>query len=113
MAITLNNIEFNRTSNIGTGTAIALVRKTDMTESVMNNFISNISDSAQLASALGAVNALNIDWNGAQLDSQTTINTTGELLSQIASLKSDVELLKASLANLANQLNTLVTWVQS
>ena len=28
-------------------------------------------------------NAIEIDWNGAQLDSQTTINTTGQLISAI------------------------------
>lgn len=96
MAITLNNIDFSRTTNLGTGTSIPLVRKSGMSESVMNTMISQITDSSQLASAIGAVNALNIDWNGAQvkLGSDTaarTINTTGDLLKAIidASIRRD------------------------
>ena len=88
MAITLNNINFIRTSNLGSGTSIPVVRKSGMTESNMSNMISQISDSGELASALGAVHALEIDWNGAQWESEspsepTVINTTGDLIKTI------------------------------
>ena len=86
MAITLNNINFTRTSTLGTGADIELVRKSGMVESLMNDMASNISDSAELASAIGAVQGLEIDWNGAQIElngTLYTINTTGELISLI------------------------------
>lgn len=82
MAITLNNINFARVSKLGTGTSIPFVRKSGMSESAMSTIISQSSDSATIADALGVINALEIDWNGATLDS-TVINTTGDLLNYI------------------------------
>lgn len=84
MAITLNDINFARVSKLGTGQSVAMVRKSGMSESNMNSLISQTSDSATIADALGVVNALEIDWNGAELgntyDGISRINTTGELI---------------------------------
>lgn len=59
-------------------------------QKVGNNYNRNAtaSDLAEIASDNGGklptiVNAVEIDWNAAQLDSDTTINTTGEILSPI------------------------------
>jgi len=65
MSIRLNDINFTRISNLGTGTSIPLVRKSGMTESNISTIVTNVSDSAELADAIGVVPALEIDWNGA------------------------------------------------
>ena len=91
MAITLNNINFARVSKLGTGQSVAMIRKSGMSESAMSSIIGQSSDSATIADALGVVNALEIDWNGAQLSlpeelnlgTTITINTTGQLLAAI------------------------------
>lgn len=59
-----------------------------MTESNMSTLVSNVSDSAELANAIGVVSALEIDWNGAQVSLKNdleprTINTTGDLLKAV------------------------------
>lgn len=41
----------------------------------------------------GAVNVINVDWNGAEVNG-TTIKTTGQLLKKIADTEKDVETLK-------------------
>ena len=74
MAITQNGIIFNNTSKIGTGTAIKLLKNgaaADMSADIADE------NGGKLPSK---VNAVEIDWNRAQLGT-TTINTTGELLS--------------------------------
>lgn len=43
-------------------------------------------DSGKATSIKPFVNAVEIDWNGAQLGADTTINTTGELLSYISTI---------------------------
>ena len=43
------------------------------------------------------VNAVEIDWNGATLDDDTVINTTGELLSLIQTLRGEVTELESKL----------------
>ena len=82
MAITQNNVTFTRTNNIGKGTYIKYLLNgtiNDMTEDI-NDSIS----SEEFANSYGAVQSLNIDWNGAELgntyDGISKINTTGELI---------------------------------
>ena len=43
------------------------------------------------------INAVEIDWNDAELDETTKINTTGDLLSLIKTLRSDVVELEGKL----------------
>lgn len=91
MAITLNNINFTRVSKLGTGTSLPFIRKSGMSETAMNTIIDQSSDSATTADALGVVNAVEIDWNGAELGTINdinlgTINTTGDLLNAIKAL---------------------------
>ena len=78
MAITLNGIVFNNTSKIGTGTAIKLLKN-----GAAGDMAADIADGItgdQFANNYGAVQSLNINWNGAQLGDKT-LNTTGEVLS--------------------------------
>lgn len=49
----------------------------------------------------GVINAVDIDWNGAEVNG-STINTTGELLKKIADLEN-------AFSTLANNVGTLVT----
>ena len=91
MAITLNNINFTRVSKLGVGSPITMVRKAGMSETAMNTIIGQSSDSATTADALGVVNAVEIDWNGAELGTINDINlgtiyTTGDLLNAIKAL---------------------------
>ena len=44
------------------------------------------------------VNAVEIDWNDAELDDNTKINTTGDLLSVIQDLRNEVAELESKLA---------------
>jgi len=54
------------------------------------------------------INAVDIDWNGAQLN-DNTINTTGELLSTISYLQEKVYALENAFDTLAQNVGTLVT----
>lgn len=87
MAKTINGINFTNLSRIGKGTAIGNVRNPDITsESDLQDYIDAGEEYRNIQSVL-------IDWNAAQIGTQT-INTTGELLSI-------VEALQATLAAIA------------
>ena len=78
MSITQNGIVFNNTSKIGTGTAIKLLKN-----GAADDMAADIADGMtgeQFANNYGAVQSLNINWNGAQVAGKT-LNTTGEVLS--------------------------------
>ena len=63
----------------------------------------------------GAINAVDIDWNGAIIDSNTTINTTGELFSLIKNLKNSQGNANISLSQSGNSLkaNDVVVYTPS
>lgn len=74
MAITQNNIVFNDLSRIGKGSRSANIANPDIfSESDLKDYIEAGEEYKNIQSVL-------IDWNGAQVASQT-LNTTGEMLS--------------------------------
>ena len=82
MAIIQNNVTFARVNNIGNGTPIPNIKKgsvSNMTDDINDNI-----SSEEFANTYGAVQSLNIDWNGAELgstyDGISRINTTGDLI---------------------------------
>lgn len=78
MAIIQNGIVFNNTSKIGTGTAVKLLKNGNV-----DDMAADIADGLtgeEFVNNYGAVQSLNINWNGMVLGDKT-INTTGELLS--------------------------------
>ena len=74
MAKIINGIQFNNLSRIGEGSSF---------DNVRNPYITNESDLQDYINAgeeYKNVQSVLIDWNGAQVDNDTIINTTGEIL---------------------------------
>ena len=80
MAITQNSIVFSNTNKIGKGTGIPLLKNGQ--ESDMNADIADNISSEEFADIYGSIQSLNINWNGAEIGENKTLNTTGEVLSR-------------------------------
>lgn len=80
MAIIQNNISFTNVNNIGKGTSISNIKKGSVDDMIAD--ASELS-SEEFANDYGAIQSLNINWNGAELSylpAQGTqiVNTTGD-----------------------------------
>ena len=74
---------------------------------------SNLTDGVYTADGQGStpsfsVNAVDIDWNGAEVGS-STIDNTGQLLKIIADLQTKVSQLETAFSTLASNVGSLVT----
>lgn len=92
-----SNITFNNVSKIGTYLSSVPISK-------KNNYTFNEDESEILSINSKVFNAVDIDWNNAALNAAKpseptegfpngTVNTTGELLKNIANLQAQVDLL--------------------
>lgn len=77
-----NNIEFTNVQEPGIEVESAPI-------GMLNNYSYSNNNQNITKGNKYIVNAIDIDWNGAKIDENTTINTTGELISWISSKSSD------------------------
>ena len=84
-----NNIEFTNVQKAGinTGSGPIAIKDDYLDDEENPGYINKYKTSNNKCQYV--VNAIDIDWNGAQIDEDTTINTTGELISWISSKGSD------------------------
>ena len=93
-----SNITFNNVTEIGSGFGMVPISKTD-------NYTFNAAETDITAVNKKVLNAIDIDWNSAQLStavnaltapegiSHNTITTTGELIDEVAHLRAQVDAL--------------------
>lgn len=86
MAIQIGNITFNNVDTVGNGSSASNIVKSGKNVDSFNNFNNNVNNgkatTAQFAKALGVLDAVSINWNGAIVSGQE-LNTTGEVLSKL------------------------------